>query len=159
MYAYKESIYENFIEILSDPLKNAIPKLKQVIPDNRGGLFCDVPIQHLWLELAINQIGYPYHSNSQNHRRYNYIAKKREMALDIFTFDKCRAFYDWLPMVEYYIDDLSIIERQIITRSCMDAIGKHTFQNNLDELYYGSALLCVLERSYSGHYNIPLREK
>lgn len=45
------------------------------------------------------------------------------MFIDVFTFDRCRSFYDWLPMLEFYSNDLSIAERQIIARICIDKLG------------------------------------
>lgn len=108
-------------------------------------------MSHLWLEQAINQLGYPYHINTSNHKRFNYTANTRQMCLDIFTFDQCRALYDWLPMIEYYGDDLSIIERQMISRMGMDAINKHTIYI-LEGQYFGSALIGVNERPWSGNH-------
>ena len=72
-------------------------------------------MSHLWLEQAINQLGYPYH------------------------------------IIEYYGDDLSIIERQMISRMGMDAINKHTIYI-LEGQYFGSALIGVNERPWSGNH-------
>jgi hypothetical protein len=150
LYMFRDSTYESnvFLDLLSSTLKNAIPKINKAIPDRLGGLFCDVPMIHLWLELAVNQLGYPYHVNVSNQKRYHYKAKTREMCVDIFTFDRCRALYDWLPMIEYYGQDLSIIERQMLSRICVDAIGKHSFWN-INELYYGSAIIGMNEKKWS----------
>src|SRR5690606_8428166 len=98
------------------------------------------------------------HSNVKNHNRFSYKAKEREMCLDIFTFDKCRALYDWLPMIEYYGEDLSKIERQMITRICLDAIGKHRLLI-LDSLYFGSSLVCINDKSWSGNHEFKRRNK
>ena len=49
------------------------------------------------------------------------------MCLDIFTLDKSRTLYDWIPMLEYFIYDMQDNNRQMITRMCIDAIGKQLF--------------------------------
>ncbi|WP_152669054.1 hypothetical protein [Paenibacillus sp. DMB20] len=63
------------------------------------------------------------HSQMFNHRRYSYTAKVRRMFTDIFTFDRCRAFYDWIPLIEFYGANVATLERQMILRSCIGAIG------------------------------------
>jgi hypothetical protein len=158
-YAYmtRDAVYGNFLRILSTSLRKSIPKISNNIPDKGGGLFCDVPMIHLWLELAINQLGYVNHTNVKNHARFSYLAKTREMCVDVFTFDRCRALYDWLPMIEYYGEDLSIIERQMITRICIDAIGKHRMYI-LDNLYFGSALVCINDKTWSTNHSFSRRE-
>lgn len=154
-YILLDAVYKKeFIEILSDSLKKSIPEIMASIPDSKLGrnCFCDVPMIHLWLELAINQLGYPYHQNTKNHKRYSYQAKEREMCLDIFTFDQCRALYDWLPMIEYYGDDLKVSERQMMTRICIDAIAKHSL-HILSNQFFGAALICIDEKEWSrNHY-------
>ncbi len=160
MYLYKHSVYDNYQNILSPTLQDAIPQIMRNIPDSRGGLmglFCDIPMIHLWLELAINQYGYVHHSNVENHKRHCYTAKEREMCIDIFTYDQCRSLYDWLPMIEFYAHDLSITERQMITRICIDAIGKHRLYN-FSELYYASALIGMGEKSWAMPKSFDKRE-
>lgn len=157
LYSFFNAPYEKFEEILSKDLQDALPKINDNLPDKiHLGLFCDVPMPHLWLEQAINQLGYAYHINTSNHKRFNYTANTRQMCLDIFTFDQCRALYDWLPMIEYYGDDLSIIERQIISRMCMDAINKQTI-HILENQYFGSALIGINERPWSCNYHFEDR--
>ncbi len=144
----------NFIKILSESLKKSLPEIMKNVPDSHFSeysIFCDIPMIHLWLELAINQLGYPYHQNTKNHKRFSYKAKERKMCLDIFTFDQCRSLYDWLPMIEYYGEDLKIIERQMLTRICIDAISKHNI-NILDKQYYGSALIGTNEKDWATNH-------
>ena len=155
---YKSSTYSKYFNLLSKPILNEISTINENLIGAKDGLFCDIPMIHLWLELIVNQLGYPYHSNIQNHKRYCYTAKTRKMCLDIYTFDRCRSLYDWLPMIEYYGNDLSIVERQMITRMCIDAIGKHVIWI-LPELYFGSALVGVNERDWSDNHDIPNRKK
>lgn len=156
MYVFLNAKYDNYEMALSDSLKESLPKIYDNIPDRKGGLFCDIPMIHLWLEIAINQLGYPYHINMKNHKRYTYTSKTRKMCLDIFTLDQCRSFYDWLPMIEYYGDDLANIERQMISRICVDAISKHTI-HFLERQYFGAAIVGINEFSWSTDYCVPER--
>jgi hypothetical protein len=156
MYAFLDSQYENYSSLLSDALQSALPKINSNLLGKNRSVFCDIPMIHIWLEQAINQLGYPYHMNSANHKRYSYTSKTRKMCLDIFTFDQCRALYDWLPMIEYYGDDLSISERQMISRICIDAIGKHSL-HILERQYYGSAIVGINEHNWAKNHYIKDR--
>ncbi|MGV0751427.1 hypothetical protein [Empedobacter brevis] len=161
-YMFLESIYsKNYNDILSESLQKSIPEIMNSIPDSKFGrhsVFCDVPMVHLWLEMVMNQLGYPYHQNTKNHKRYSYKAKERKMCLDIFTFDQCRSFYDWLPMIEYYGEDLKKVERQMLTRMFMDAIGKHSL-NILDRQFFGSALVCINDKTWSENHHFEDRKE
>lgn len=161
-YILLTAIYgADYMEILSESLKKSLPEIMNNVPDSRFSrfsVFCDIPMVHLWLELAMNQLGYPYHQNTHNHKRYSYKAKEREMCLDIFTFDQCRSLYDWLPMIEYYGDDLKNIERQMMTRICMDAIGKHSL-HILDRQYFGSAMVCINDKDWSKNHYFEKRKE
>ena len=141
---------------MSDTLRAALPKIQAALPDRTGGLFCDVPLPTLWLELAMNQIGFPYHCNVHRHFRGTYRAKTRKMAFDIFVFDQCRALYDWISIPEFFADDLGVLERQIITRSCMDAIGKQQ-RWVLPHCLFGSALIGEHNRSWALCPSFPIR--
>lgn len=139
-YSYKE--------VLSDMLSESIDKVIVNLPDPNGGVFCDVPMPHLWIELAINHMGNSYHANTDQHWRASYQAKSREMYLDMFVFDNCRSLYNWLPMINLYGEDMASLERQIIVRSCMDAITK---QNHYSAFfsYYGANLIGVKTKRWS----------
>lgn len=153
---FQSAEYGKFYHVFSNVLQNAIPKIYNNTIGAMDGLFCDVPMVHLWLELIINQYGSPYHFNMENHLRYKYRSKSRDMYFDVFTFDRCRALYDWLPMIEYYGEDLLNIERQIVSRMCMDAIVKHSIYN-LHQLYYGSNLVGIYEEDWSDNHYVPIR--
>ncbi|WP_116585841.1 hypothetical protein [Pectobacterium versatile] len=129
-------------KILSPVLSRCISEVEKSIPDRRGGVFCDVPMPHLWVELALNHLGNAYHINTSRHWRAKYKAKEREMYLDMFSFDNCRPLYDWLPMLELYGDDLKAIERQMIIRACMDSITKQSHYLSTVS-YYGANLIGV----------------
>lgn len=144
----------DFKEILTDEVKLVIDNLDNWFLGKR--CFCDVPMEHLWLELILNQFGHPYHTNVDNHKRYSYRAKTRRMCVDIFTLDKCRALYDWIPMLEYFIHDMQDVNRQMITRMCIDAIGKQLLYI-VDESYLGSALVGMNEFEWSRSKVLPKR--
>ncbi|AWG83629.1 hypothetical protein [Vibrio parahaemolyticus] len=128
--------------LLSEKIKSEIKRVNAAIPDRNGGLFCDIPMPHLWLELALNQLGAPYHANLKNHRRWTYKAKVRQMHLEAYTFDRCRSLYDFLPMVDMYGDVLENLLPQIMVRCCIDAIHKQV-RWPLANLYFGSNMACV----------------
>lgn len=144
----------NFKDILTDEVKVVIDNLEKWFLGLR--CFCDVPMKHLWLELILNQFGYPYHTNVGNHKRYSYRAKTRRMCIDIFTLDKCRALYDWIPMLEYFIHDMQDVNRQMITRMCIDAIKKQLLYI-VYESYLGAALVGVNEFDWSKNKELPNR--
>lgn len=139
-YSYKE--------ILSDTLSDSINQVIAALPDPDGGIFCDVPMPHLWIELAINHLGNSYHINTDQHWRAKYQAKNRLMFLDMFVFDNCRSLYNWLPMINLYGQDMTSPERQVIVRSCMDAITKQNHYSSFFS-YYGANLIGVGNRRWS----------
>lgn len=127
-------------KVLSPTLSNCISEIEKSIPDRRSPFFCDVPMPHLWVELALNHLGNAYHINTDQHWRARYKAKSREMYLDMFSFDNCRPLYDWLPMLELYGNDLKAMERQVIIRACMDLITKQSHYLSTVS-YYGANLV------------------
>jgi hypothetical protein len=152
------SVVEGYIGVLSNQLRSAIPRIYQSLPDAKLPIFCDTPMAHLWIEMASYQLGFPYHPNINKHWRCQYTAKTRTMLVDVFLFDKCRALYDWLPMLELYDKDLTVLERQIVIRSCLDAIGKQT-RWILPQIFSGSNLICINERDWASWAELALREE
>jgi len=131
----------NIADYLAEPLENSLSDVEDEIkPHNVQGRFCDVPMIHLWYEMIVNTLGYPYHVNIKNHIRHSYTAKTRKMCVDVFTFDQCRGFYDWLPMIEYQADYVKDKDYQMIIRMCIDAIAKNSL-GVINQQYYGSALI------------------
>ncbi|MGO4695295.1 hypothetical protein AB4Z50_13555 [Paenibacillus sp. 2TAB26] len=111
-------------EIYSPTLLKSVKETYKIMDEiEKKRLFCDIIFPDILTEIALNQLGLPYHPQMFNHRRYSYTAKKRKMFTDIFTFDRCRAFYDWIPLIEFYGANVATLERQMILRSCIDAIG------------------------------------
>lgn len=127
-------------KVLSPTLSSCISEIENSIPDRHKRLFCDVPMPHLWVELALNHLGNAHHINTDQHWRARYKAKTREMYLDMFSFDNCRPLYDWLPMLELYGNDLKAMERQVIIRACMDLITKQSHYLSTVS-YYGANLV------------------
>lgn len=143
--------------LLSQRMLSALPKIMNAIPDYRGGLFCDIPMAHLWLEVALNQLGAPYHSNVKMNMRWKYKAKVRTMHTDLFVFDRCRGLYDSLPMIDQYETILTDIEEQIFARCCIDIIGKQC-RWSVPNLYFGSNLICINDSDWSGFAEMKKRQ-
>lgn len=151
------SIMEGYWKVLSPEMLSAIREVYRALPDRQGGLFCDVPMVHLWAEAALYQLGFPYHVNVQHHWRATYVAKVRRMYLDSFVLDQCRAFYDWMPMIELYGRDLSSINRQMISRICMDAICKSR-GDMIPQLYSGANVICLYTEDWAKKAELRPRE-
>ncbi|EFO3334804.1 hypothetical protein AT519_24310 [Escherichia coli] len=154
-YLYSIQLYDllrnaqnHYQSTLSKDVSESINEIISSLPDKHGGLFCDVPLPHLWIELALNHLGNAYHVNTDAHWRAKYRAKSRSMYLDLFVFDNCRALYDWLPMINLYGKDMATIERQIIVRACMDAITKQNHYSSFFS-YYGANLIGVGTKRWS----------
>ncbi len=151
-----DTIETDFKAFLSDEVREIVDTIKQWFHGRFN--FCDQPMEHLWLELLLFQFGHPYHTNIGNHKRYSYKAKQRKMCIDIFTLDKCRALYDWMPMMEYFVYDMQNHDRQMISRMCIDAIDKQLL-HIVDEIYYGAALVGINEHEWSKNKVLPNREE
>ena len=150
--------YEDNEDVLSPILKEQLDEVNGKLIGGKMGLFCDVPMVHLWLELMLYQFGHSYHQNTEQHRRYSYKAKERRMCIDAFTFDKCRMLYDTLPLIEYLGPETGDVTRQMIVRMAIDAIGKHSLWI-MDDLYFGSALIGVNEEKWACNKILPNREE
>lgn len=151
--------YEKYMDLLSPRLQEELPTIERTIIENNygaRGLFCDVPMIHLWLELMVMQMGYAYHHNTHKHKRYAYTAKTRSMCLDVFILDSCREVYDSLPMMEYYSCDMVDESRQIVIRMCMDAIASQNHWQ-LEQLYYGAHLVGLGDFPWCRFKGLPKR--
>lgn len=135
---------DNFI---SSRFGNAIQAIQKIVDETKWA-FCDLPFPFLWIELAINQFGFPHHLQVKKHQRFQYRAQRNTMFVDSFVFDKCRSLYDWLPMVDLYEKDLLVWERQMLARIGMDAIGGKMNDRIHRELYSGSNLIGLGERPW-----------
>ena len=150
------SIMEGYFEVLSPKLLEAIRAVYAALPDPKGGLFCDIPMIHLWVEAALYQLGFPYHVNVRGHWRANYRAKVHRIYLDCFVLDQCRDFYDWMPLVDLYREDVTPLERLLIQRICMDSICKARGEV-LPRLYSGANLIGRGEEKWARAAEIPPR--
>lgn len=156
----EEPIYEklDIPSFLAAPLEQSIGIIEDALkPGKLPVYFCDVPMVHLWYEMIINSLGYPYHTNVKNHIRHSYTAKTRKMCVDVFTFDQCRGFYDWLPMIEYQSDYVKDFDKQMIIRMSIDAIAKHS-AGIIEQQYFGSALVGAGEIEWAKFYEFPVRK-
>lgn len=86
--------------------------------------FCDMLFPEEILNFIFCQLGDVYHCNLNNHKRFKYTAKTNTMMVDIFTFDKCKSFYNWMPLFDLYGPVLKSLDKQILFRACLDSIGK-----------------------------------
>ena len=117
--------YYNMKDIVAQEMCASINRTYKAIEFyEKSRLFCDILLPSDLIEVVINQIGIPYHVNYNNHKRFEYTAKQRTMFVDIFTFDKCRSFYDWMPLVELYGENIANLEGQLLFKACLDALGK-----------------------------------
>lgn len=142
-YSLISSIEEGYFDAFSDELFQVIKKMQKNTIEQKfqmQGIFCDIPMWHLWYSLIIGKYGHPHHINYRNHKRFDYTAKERTMCLDIFTFDKCRSLYDWLPSFEFMPEMFSNINVQILIRSYMDLIYKSQFFYNNTIFSWGHLL-------------------
>ncbi|MBB5066603.1 glycerophosphoryl diester phosphodiesterase [Granulicella mallensis] len=133
------SILEGYWDVLSPELATTLKEVYRALPDRNGGLFCDVPMIHLWAEAALYQLGFPYHVNTRHHWRATYKAKARRMYIDSFVLDQCRSFYDRMPMIELHGKILSKFDMQVMSRICIDAICKARGEM-VPQLYSGGNL-------------------
>lgn len=144
---------------LAEPLEKSIGIIEDSLkPGKMRVYFCDVPMVHLWYEMIINSLGYPYHTNVKNHIRHSYKAKTRRMCVDVFTFDQCRGFYDWLPMIEYQADYVKDFNKHMIIRMSIDAIAKHSL-GIIEQQYFGSAVAGLGDADWVRYYDFPSREE
>lgn len=150
------SAMEGYWSILSPKLIETMNNVYKALPDHNGGLFCDVPLPRLWLEVALNQLGYVHHQQLDKHLRLSYKARERKMVADLFVFDRCRAFYDWLPMVDLYGKDLQVLERQMLSRICLNAIGRQR-RYIVPQQYFATALIGYGERRWINEASLASR--
>lgn len=93
--------------------------------------FCDIPFQHLLVDLCAGQVGYPYHVSLQKSLRLAYTAKSTEMFMDLTVMDQMRYMYEFLPSIPLLKQPIAI-PIQIVIRTCMEAIWKNSYQISSD---------------------------
>lgn len=162
----KEIYSEDKFSIVNKKTFQYILQTQKNLLDTKGGYFCDVPMIHLWYSLLINQLGAPYHVNLENHKRFSYTGNTRKMYVDIFTLDKCRYFYDWIPSIFTLPESMLNVGKQILIRIVIDIIRKQHQFYLFDESYQFGNMICYnddgvdfLKENYiSDRYNIVLSE-
>ena len=127
------SLVRNFTDCLPESIEMCNKEFADALTefrwfDSTGNswdrLFCDIPYPNLIADLFIGQVGYPYHLNSNKHRRFSYQARTAEMFTDVFIFDQARYLYDMVPDIALLPGELPD-STQLFMRICMDAIRKH----------------------------------
>ena len=76
-------ISEGYFPLASKTLLRAIVGALGAFAGQKEGLFCDIPMLHLISQLALNQLGFPYHPVQEKHWRAVYKAKQTRMFLDV----------------------------------------------------------------------------
>jgi hypothetical protein len=132
-------IAEGYFPLASKALLTAMVRALDAFAGNKEGLFCDIPMLHLISQLALNQIGFPYHPVQEQHWRATYKAKQTRMFLDIHVFDQCRPIYDRLPSVTLYPDHFCDLNEQFITRIGISLIEAQA-RGLVPKLYWASSL-------------------
>jgi hypothetical protein len=102
--------------------------------------FCDLFLFHQALELLFRQVANPYHVNVEKTARWRYQAKDTPMFMDLLVLDECRYLYDWMPTADMFSKGIFDIERQLIFRFVLDAVGKHRRWYN-PEYFSGTAVI------------------
>ena len=97
------------------------------------------------------------HYNAEAIRRYSYVAKQKEMYMDITVLDECRYIYEWLPAVHQVQSAFNNRSWQYVFRFALDGLVKNRFNYNNEFFFQGS----VIKNNITGFQNrqIQLREK
>ena len=102
--------------------------------------FLDKPHSNLLLDVLINQLAYPFHSNTKRNLRYQYKAKSTQMYTDVSVYDECRYIYDWLPAVNQVQKAFSDLSYQYVFRFALDGLVKTRQLYNNEFFYQGSVV-------------------
>lgn len=102
--------------------------------------FLDKPHSNLLLDVLINQLAYPFHSNTKRNLRFTYTAKSTQMYTDVSVYDECRYIYDWLPTVNQVQKAFSDLSYQYVFRFALDGLVKTRQHYNNEFFYQGSVV-------------------
>lgn len=102
--------------------------------------FLDRPHSNMLLDVLINQLAYPFHSNTKRNLRYSYTAKSTQMFTDVSVYDECRYIYDWLPAVDQI--EKAFLDRsyQYVFRFAIDGLVKTRQLYNNEFFFQGSVV-------------------
>lgn len=124
-------------EIVNERLKDAISFFNQ---ENSVFQFLDKPDSSLYVDLLINQMGYPLHFVTDKIKRFEYQAKTNIMMLDIIPYDECRYIYEWLPATDQILKAYEDKSWQYVFRFAVDGLVKNRISVNNDIFYKGSVI-------------------
>ena len=102
--------------------------------------FLDRPHSNILLDVLINQLAYPFHSNTKRNLRYSYTAKSTQMYTDVSVYDECRYIYDWLPAVDQIEKALFDYSYQYVFRFAIDGLVKTRQLYNNEFFFQGSVV-------------------
>ena len=102
--------------------------------------FLDRPSASLFIDVIINQLAYPLHSNAEKSRSYQYCAKNTDMFTDLLVFDECRYIYEWLPAIHQIENAMRNKSWQYIFRFALDGLVKQRINYNNEFFFQGSVI-------------------
>ncbi len=137
-------------------LKEDIKDIKKYL-DNRASMFqfLDKTDSAILFDIVLNQMSYPFHTNTKAVKRYRYCAKKTNMYTDITVLDECRYIYDWLPALHQIQSAFSNLSWQYVFRFALDGLIKTRYNYNNEFFYKGA----VVPSSEEGFENITMKER
>lgn len=130
-----------------DPLKSIETLFSNKVKVHQ---FLDRPHSNILFDVLINQLAYPFHSNTKQNLRYRYIAKSTQMFTDISVYDECRYIYDWLPALHQIKEAFSDISYQYVFRFALDGLVK-TRQNYNNEFFFQGSVVSDEIKGFSPH--------
>lgn len=158
----KEGEIQNAIRLLyaihnpSCELKEDIKDIKNYL-DNGASLFqfLDKTDSTILFDIVLNQMSYPFHTNTKSVKRYRYCAKKTNMYTDVTVLDECRYIYDWLPALHQIKSAFSNPSWQYVFRFALDGLIKSRYNYN-NEFFYKGAVVPSSEAEFE---NITMKER
>ena len=151
---FSDRVIEGHWDLLSRDFQKAI-RLSWF--DSKFPFTCDAPMPNLVVNALIGVYGAPAFVNTRRSQRLRYTAKTNEMFCDLFVFDQCRYFFDWLPTLETFESRFSSIEFQVLARCIMDRIGRHNWSSDVHTLR-GAAVASYEEVPSAGFFDFSARE-
>lgn len=147
LYSIRSSSFE---------LNEEIKDIKTYL-DNDHSLFqfLDKTDGSILFDIVLNQMAYPFHTNTNAVKRYKYCAKKTNMYTDITVLDECRYIYDWLPALHQIKSAFSNPSWQYIFRFALDGLIKSRYNYNNEFFFKGA----VIPSSEEGFKNIKMKDR
>lgn len=137
-------------------LKDDIREIKEYLDNSQIMFrFLDRTDSDILFDIVLNQMSYPFHTNTKAVKRYKYCAKKTTMYTDITVLDECRYIYDWLPALHQIKSAFSNLSWQYIFRFALDGLIKSRYNYNNEFFYKGA----VIPQSEDGFENILMKER